>query len=207
MFNTLCQTLNNQPQKLFWRFIILHLIVWTLLPVISHPNMPIDASETITWGHEWQLGYERHPPLAAWLAETAVALSGNKLWSYFLLSQLCIVIGFWAVWSLAQEWLNHSRSVIAVVLLEGVYYYNFTSPEFNPNVLLLGLWPLTILAFRHALVSNNIKYWLACGLLAGLSILAKYHTAFLLISMLAWRECFTARLRGVIMTTTGTWIY
>lgn len=184
MFNSLCQTLNNEPQKLFWRFIVLHLVVWTLLPVIFHPNMPIDATETITWGHEWQLGYERHPPLAAWLAETAVTLSGNKLWSYFLLSQLCIVIGFWAVWRLAQQWLNDSRSVIAVVLLEGVYYYNFTSPEFNPNVLLLALWPLTILAFRYALVKGKTIYWLTCGLLAGLSVLAKYHTAFLLVSML-----------------------
>ncbi|MDH5436532.1 MAG: glycosyltransferase family 39 protein, partial [Gammaproteobacteria bacterium] len=185
MFNSLCQTLNNEPQKLFWRFVILHLIVWTLLPVIFHPNMPIDATETITWGHEWQLGYERHPPLAAWLAESAVTLSGNKLWSYFLLSQLCIVTGFWAVWRLAQEWLNKSRSIIAVVLLEGVYYYNFTSPEFNPNVLLLVLWPLTILAFRRALIKGNTSYWLACGLLTGLSVLAKYHTAFLVISMLA----------------------
>ena len=184
MFNTLCQTLNNEPQKLFWRFIILHVVIWTLLPVIFHPNMPIDATETITWGHEWQLGYERHPPLAAWLAESAVTLSANKLWSYFLLSQFCIVIGFWAVWRLAHEWLNDARSVIAVVLLEGVYYYNFTSPEFNPNVLLLALWPLTILAFRYALTKGKTPYWLACGLLAGLSVLAKYHTAFLLLSML-----------------------
>ncbi|MDH5594402.1 MAG: glycosyltransferase family 39 protein [Gammaproteobacteria bacterium] len=185
MFNALCQTLNSDPQKLFWRFIILHLIVWTLLPVLFHPNMPIDASETITWGHEWQLGYERHPPLSAWLAEIAVTLSGNQLWSYFLLSQLCIVAGFWAVWKLAHEWLNEARSLIAVVLLEGVYYYNFTSPEFNPNVLLLGLWPLTVLVFRYSLVRGDIKYWLACGLFAGLSVLAKYHTAFLFLSMFA----------------------
>ena len=34
-------------------------------------------------------------------------------------------------------------SFISVLLLEGIYFYNFTSPEFNVNVAQLPFWSIT----------------------------------------------------------------
>ncbi len=164
-------------------FALLHVLIWTLLPTILHPNMPLDMTELVSWGHEWQWGYQKHPPLSSWIAEVAMILSGNSTWAYFLLSQISIATSFIIVWKLSGKFLDKEKAFMATILLEGVYYYNFTSPEFNPNVLMIPLWSAIILAFWNGLQTSKIQYWFFVGLLSALAMLAKYYSATLLISM------------------------
>ena len=46
-------------------------------------------------GHEFQLGTDFGPPLAFWLAEIAYRAAG--MFGVYLLSQVCIVVTYWAV--------------------------------------------------------------------------------------------------------------
>jgi 4-amino-4-deoxy-L-arabinose transferase-like glycosyltransferase len=183
-------------RRAFWTFLLLHAFLWTLLPVLFHRNAPLDVVEAISWGREWQLGYYKHPPLAFWLANLAYLADGGRLWAIFLLSQLSIATGLWAVWRIASEALDEWRALAACVLLEGVIYFNFTSPEFNPNVLELAIWPLIVLFAWRALgngttgsgksQSSAFLNWAGLGVCAGFGLFAKYYTAVLLISLLVF---------------------
>ena len=51
-------------------------------------------------GHEFQLGTDFGPPLAFWLAEIAYRIAG--MFGVYLLSQLCVVVTFWAVFALGR---------------------------------------------------------------------------------------------------------
>ena len=172
--------LSSRP---FWIFLLLHIALWTLLPVLFHPNAPLDVVEEISWGREWQTGYYKHPPLAPWLANAAYLASGGKLWSIFLLSQLCVAICFWTVWKVARELVGETRALAAVVLLEGIVYYNFTSPEFNPNVLQLPLWALVVYCAWKAISRGSVLHWVLLGAFAGIALLTKYYSAALLVSV------------------------
>ena len=171
----------TEPKLLL--FIAFHVILWTVLPFIFHPNMPLDMTELVSWGHGWQLGYYKHPPLSSWIAEGAMMLTNNSIAAYYLLSQIAIGTSFYFLWRLGQEFLSHDKAFYAVLLIEGIYYYNFTSPEFNPNVLMLPLWAGLILTFWHGLQSPTLWRWILVGILAALSILSKYYSLVLLTSL------------------------
>lgn len=167
--------------RLFRAFLVLHVAVWTLVPALTHPNLPLDVIEALAWGREWQFGYLKHPPLSAWLVDIAARLGGGADWPLYLLSQLAIALAFWAVWRLARDLFTPARALLAVLLLEAVYFHNFTSPEFNANVVMLPFWALAVLALRRALETGAAAAWAAAGLAAGLGFLGKYFFVTLLV--------------------------
>lgn len=192
---------NINTRKWFWIFSITHLLFWTLGPTFCRSNAPFDSVEGIAWGNQLQWGYDKHPFLAPWLTAFATNLAGGVVgWPIYLLSQISIIITFWAIWRLGQRVLSPIYALLAVVLLEGIYYYNIVSVQFNPNVLMLPLWALTCLFFYDALTKQKYSAWILMGLFAGLAMISKYETALLWASMLCvliateqGRECFKHR--------------
>jgi hypothetical protein len=57
------------PATAFFAFLALHGLVWSLLPTLLYPNLPLDLIEALTYGREWQLGCDKLPPLPWWLVE------------------------------------------------------------------------------------------------------------------------------------------
>lgn len=171
------------PQAIVLAAILLHACVWTFVPSLVNPNLPLDVIEGLAWGHAWQLGYDKHPPLSAWLLELASWVEPGSDWQIYLLSALCVAVAFWAVWRLARDFLSPARAGLAVLLMQGVYYHNFTIPEFNPNVLQLPLWALSVLCFWRALSRGSLVAWGLFGLFGALGLLTKYFTAFLILPL------------------------
>ena len=163
--------------------IALHLVVWTLVPSLVNPNLPLDVIEGLFWGQAWQLGYEKHPPVMPWLLEGFMALAPGQDWPAYLLSALSVSVAFWALWRLARDFLQPAAAALSVLLLEGVYYHNFTIPEFNPNVLQLPFWALSVLCLWRGLSSGSILLWGLFGLFGALGILTKYFTVFLIMAL------------------------
>jgi 4-amino-4-deoxy-L-arabinose transferase-like glycosyltransferase len=64
-----------------------------------------------------------------------------------------------------------------------VAYHNFTSPEFNVNVALLGFWALTVLLFWRATRRDSLRAWALTGAAAAAAILSKYLAVFLLLPL------------------------
>ena len=42
-------------------------VIWTALPSLIYFNLPLDVIEAMVYGREWQLGYDKLPPLPWWL--------------------------------------------------------------------------------------------------------------------------------------------
>ena len=131
--------------NLFYIFLSVHLFLWTVVPTLVNQNLPLDTIEALAWGSNFDWGFNKHPPASAFFIEFFYQLFGARDWAYYLLSQIFVIISFYFVFILSNEILNNFKlSFISVLLLEGIYFYNFTSPEFNVNVAQLPFWTLTV---------------------------------------------------------------
>src|SRR5215510_7205161 len=97
----LIATIERRPQAAFVAFLALHFIVWTALPPLLYPNLPLDLIEALTYGREWQLGYDKLPPLPWWLIEVLHRLVGFEV-AYYALAQVAVVAAFAVVWLTAR---------------------------------------------------------------------------------------------------------
>ena len=83
--------------------------------------------------------------MSAFFSEVFYQIFGAQDWAFYLLSQIFVVIAFYYVFKLAYEILqDHKLSLISVLLLVSIYFYNFTSPEFNVNVCQLPFWSIVV---------------------------------------------------------------
>ena len=71
----LLDLIEARPATALAAFLLLHFIVWTALPAALYPNLPLDLIEALTYGREWQLGYDKLPPLPWWLKTWRICLS------------------------------------------------------------------------------------------------------------------------------------
>lgn len=163
-----------------------HLILWSLFPALTFTAAPLDVVEGYLWGHEWQWGYHKHPPFAPWLLEGFLIISGGQWfggpWTAYLLGQISVVIGFWAIWSLARPMVGGPAAAIAVLALELNFYTTIPTLEFNPNVLQIPLWALAILHFHRALTTARWRFFLMLGIWMGLLIYTKYSALILALA-------------------------
>ena len=171
-------------KNLFYVFLIIHLIVWTLIPSLTNNNLPLDTIEALAWGSNLDWGFNKHPPMSAFLVEIFYQIFGAQDWAYYLLSQICVIISFFVVFKFAEDFFeNKVFCLLSVLLLEGIYFYNFTTPEFNVNVCLMPFWALTVLYLWKGFKDNKIIDWLLVGLFAGFGFLSKYLFIYLGLAM------------------------
>ena len=165
-------------------FILTHLFVWTLIPFLSNKNLPLDVIEALAWGTNLDWGWVKHPPLSVFFPEVFYQIFGNQDWAYYLLSQIFIVLSFVIIFKLSKEFLkNEVYALISVFLLEGIYFYNFTTPEFNVNVCQIPFWSLTVYYSWQSFKNDKIHNWILLGLFAGLGVLSKYLFIYLLVGI------------------------
>jgi len=178
------QIKKNAINKTVTIFLFVHLIVWTLIPTISNNNLPLDTIEALAWGSNLDWGFDKHPPLSAFTVEVFYKIFGSQDWAYYFLSQLFVVSAFFIIFKFSKDFFtNSNHSLISVLLLEGIYFYNFTTPEFNVNVCQLPFWALSVLYCWKGFKENKINDWLLFGLFSGLGVLSKYLFIYLLVGM------------------------
>jgi len=173
-------------QSLFYIFITTHLILWTLIPSLTNNNLPLDTIEALAWGSNLDWGFNKHPPVSAFFLEFFYQIFGPQDWVYYLLSQIFVVISFVVVFKFAEElFKNKTLSLISVLLLESIYFYNFTTPEFNVNICQLPFWSLCVYYSWKLFDKKNITFkncfWL--GIFAAIGFLSKYLFIYLLITI------------------------
>ena len=166
-------------------FLVSHLAIWTLIPFFSNTNLPLDVIEALAWGSNLDWGFYKHPPLSAFFVEIFYQIFGSQDWAYYLLSQLFIIFSFVIIFKLAKEFLrNENYALIAVFLLEGIYFYNFTTPEFNVNICQIPFWSLTIYYTWQSFKNDKTQNWILVGLFSALGVLSKYLFVYLLIGII-----------------------
>ena len=177
---------NRNINNIFFIFLFSHLIIWTLIPSLTNNNLPLDTIEALAWGSNLDWGFNKHPPMSAFFSEIFFQIFGSQDWAFYLLSQIFVTIAFYYVFKFANEILENSKlSLLSVFLLVSIYFYNFTTPEFNVNVCQLPFWSLVVYFSWKIYSSKEIKF-LDCflvGLFGALGFLSKYLFAYLLASI------------------------
>jgi Dolichyl-phosphate-mannose-protein mannosyltransferase len=179
----LIRSIEASPGRAFASFALLHAIMWTALPALLYFNLPLDLIEALIYGREWQLGYDKLPPLPWWLVEIAHRLIGYDF-AYYLLAQVAVAAAFAAVFAMARPLIGGAGALVAVLIIDGLHYLNYTSAKFNHDVIQLPFWALAGFALHRALRGGATRQWLLLGIAVGLSLWAKYFVLVLVAPML-----------------------
>lgn len=169
-------------KRTFWLFLLFNAVIWSIVPLLRL-SLPMDTQEAIVWGKYSLLGTTKHPPFSGWLAYPFWQLFAHWDGALYLLSQLCVALGVAYIWRLARCFLSTHTALLAALLQFGIIYYNFSSVEFNVNVISLALWPMCAFYFWRAYTQNKWTDWLLFGLFAGINLLNKYISGILLMSL------------------------
>ncbi len=177
-----------------------HALIWTIFATQTHTVVHHDMAEAWAWGKEWQLGYFKHPPFFAWMAGAWFSVFPRTSWAFFLLSEANAALGLAGAWALARRLLPAPNALAVLVALCLTPLYNLAAMKFNANTALLSLWPWTAYAFVRAIGTRDsgtrdsdqpagalrsIGWGALLGLLAAASVLTKYYSGLLLLSIFA----------------------
>ncbi|HXD45905.1 MAG TPA: glycosyltransferase family 39 protein [Pseudolabrys sp.] len=191
------------PGRALAAVIALHALVWTALPTILYANLPLDLIEALMYGREWQLGYDKLPPLPWWLVEIAWLITGHDF-SYYLLAQVAVCAALALIYLTARPLIGGAGALVAVLVVDGLHYLNYTSAKFNHDVIQLPFWALAGYALHRALRKGQILDWLLLGIAVGMSLWAKYFVVVLVAPMAVF--ALVDRDARKCLATPGPWI-
>ncbi len=106
---------------------------------------------------------------------------------FLFVKSIFVLIAFYFVFKLSFEVLGNIKlSLISVLLLESIYFYNFTTPEFNVNVCQLPFWSLVVYFTWKIYETKKIKFsdCFFIGLFAAIGFLSKYLFIYLLLAII-----------------------
>ena len=170
--------------KIYFLFLFFHMALWTLIPAISNINLPLDTIEVLAWGSNLDWGFGKHPPFSALAAEIFYTIFGSNDWAYYFLSQIFVTISFIYVWKLSNEIFEDKiYSLLSVLVLSGIIFFNFTTPEFNVNISQLPFWALTVYYFWKSISTNKKINWILFAIFSALGFLSKYLFIYILTAI------------------------
>lgn len=194
------------PTQVITALCLTQALVWTLAPALTHSSPPLDVVELLVWGREGVIATHKHPNLPGLVLDSLLAVSFGAFWPIYLTSQLFVIASFVAVYALGRSILGTGKAVAGTLLLAGIFYYSWPTPEMNHNLAQLPLWAGICLALWKATRGEPgyLTWWIALGCLAALAMWAKYSSGVLLAVALGWL-LHSARTR-VWLGTPAPWL-
>jgi 4-amino-4-deoxy-L-arabinose transferase-like glycosyltransferase len=180
--SALLENIEQRPGAAFAALLVLHTVLWTALPTTLYLNLPLDLIEARVYGREWQLGYDKLPPLPWWMVEITYRIFGRDLF-YYLLAQAVIVVTFVFIWLTARPLVGALGALVALLIVDGQHYFHYTAQKFNHDVIQLPFWALAGYSFHAALRRGRLLHWTVLGLTMGLALWAKYFVVVLAVPL------------------------
>jgi len=188
------EALRARPVLMFWVAALAQATLWTLVPSLFYAAPPGEVPLVLAVGREWVLGSPYGPPLAHWVADIAFTLAGGVIGLY-VLSQVCVVVTYWAVFTLGRRIVGTAHAAMAILLMAGISVFTVPTLDFGPSVLAMPLTALTLLFGYRALADNWRGDWLASGVALGLLVLTTY-AGLILLALMALFVAVTERGRN-----------
>jgi 4-amino-4-deoxy-L-arabinose transferase-like glycosyltransferase len=162
-----------------------YVAVWTAYGTIAKGGQGLhpDMTEIIAWSRDLALGYLKHPPLAAWLVRGWFDLFPLAEWSYYLLAMVMPGLTLWIIWRLSADYLDIEKRVVGLALLTFIPFFNFHALKFNVNTVLMPCWAATTWWFLRSVRTRSALYGALAGAAAGVAMLGKYWSVFLLLGL------------------------
>lgn len=142
-----------------------------------------DMTEAWAWGKEFQLGYDKHPMIFAWIAGAWFELMPRTNWSFYLLSVANAGIGLAGVWMLARLFLTLNGRLIAVLFLVLTPSFTLWAFKFNANSVLLSSWPWATYFLVQSLRTRRPTFAVLAGVAGAIAFLGKYYSIILLATL------------------------
>ena len=196
------ELLRSHPRAVFWLVTLAQAALWWVMPSLFYAAPPGDVALVLAIGHELQLGTFLGPPLAFWLAELAFNLAGMP--GVYLLSQICVVVTYWAVFTLGCAVVGAAHAAIAVMLMAGILVFGVSTAEFGPPVLAMAISALILLHFWRAIGEGRRAYWPLLAVEIGLLLLTTYAGLILLGAMIAFTT--TSRRGRAMLGSIDPWL-
>jgi len=191
------ELLRSRPSLAVWLAALTQALLWLLVPALFYAGPPGDLPDVLAVGHEFQLGTYLGPPLAFWLAEIAFDLPGHSLIGVYLLSQVCVLVTYWAVFALARSIIGAQHAALAVLLMVGVAAFTVPTPDFGPVILTMPLWAVILLHYWRAVGEHRRAYWLPLAIEIGLLLLTTY-VGLILVGLLVLFTLANGRARAAL---------
>jgi hypothetical protein len=172
------ELLRSQPRLTFWLAALIQTTLWWVFPSLFFSSPPGDLPIVLAVGHEFQLGSYFGPPLAFWLADIAFVIGGTP--AVYLLAQACVLVTYWAVFTLGRAIVGIHHAAFAVLLMVGISAFTAPTPNFGPSILAMPLVALSLLSLWRAIGERRRVAWFVLGLQLGLLLLTTYAGLILL---------------------------
>ncbi|HWK94883.1 MAG TPA: glycosyltransferase family 39 protein [Pseudolabrys sp.] len=176
--------LRGRPKVVFWFVALSQGVLWSLIPTLFFSSPPGDVPLVLAVGREFMLGSYLGPPLAFWLAE--IAFRGAGMFGLYALSQVCIVVALWAVFTLGRSVIGTRHAVLAILLMVGIAAFTVPSPAFGPAVLAIPLWALALMHYWRALGEGRRGSWFLVAVDLGLLLLTHDAGVVLVVLMIVF---------------------
>jgi hypothetical protein len=191
------ELLRSRPALAVWLAALMQAVLWLLVPALFYAGPPGDVPNVLAVGHEFQLGTYLGPPLAFWLAELVFELSGRSLVGVYALSQISIVVTYWAVFALGCSIMGAQHAALAVLLMVGIAAFTVPTPDFGPVILTMPLWAIILLHYWRAVGERRRAYWLPLAVEIGLLLLTTY-VGLILVGLLVLFTLANKRARAAL---------
>ena len=157
-----------------------------LLAAFVLPSPGSDLREHINLGLAYRFTAFAAPPLQTWLAG-AVALTGARdAWLYIAVAQVLNFIGLAYLVLIARRFIGEDAPVPLTIMFCGSIYFSIFSltMALNADQIQVPLWAGIVFHGMMALRDDRWRDWILCGVLLGVTVLAKY-TVLVLLAALA----------------------
>jgi Dolichyl-phosphate-mannose-protein mannosyltransferase len=172
--------LDTSPRRQLLTFLALYVgVLATFATVTGVDSLHFDMTEMWAWGKEFQLGYDKHPPLSAWFVGLWFSIMPRANWAFHLLSSLNAALALAGVWMLAGLFLGPRGRLASVLLLVLTPSFSLWALKFNANIPLISAWPWTTYFFLRSLQTRQIGLSVLAGTLGAASLLTKYYSVVL----------------------------
>jgi 4-amino-4-deoxy-L-arabinose transferase-like glycosyltransferase len=180
--------------------------LWSVYGVFSKSSQDahFDLGELAVWASQPALGYNKHPPFAAWLMRLWFTFFPLEDWACYLLAMTSVGVGLLAAWHLFGRWVDGEKRVVALALLTFIPLLNFHALKFNPNVVMIPLWALTTLCFVRSMETRCIGDAALAGATAAAAMLGKYWSIYLLAGLGV--AALVDRHRGRYFRSVAPWV-
>jgi hypothetical protein len=192
------------PSTLIAGLVLAQIVLWSLAPAISHIAPPLDVMESYMWGREWVIATYKHPSMPGWMLELSYLLTGAYGWPAYIVSQLFIAASFILVFLLGRELMGPERAAAGTLLLTGIAYYAWWTPELKHNIAETPFWAGLPWLLWRAVERRTLRWWVLVGVFAGAGMYARLTVGLLVMTAAVWM-LVDARARASLLTP-GPWL-
>lgn len=196
------EALRGRPRLVFWTAALTQAALWVVIPSLFYSAPPGEVPTVLAIGHEFLLGSYLGPPLAFWLGEIAFRIAG--IVGVYLLAQACIVVTYWAIFTLGRAIVGTRHAALGVLLMVGIAAFTVPSVDYGPAILAAPLWALALLHYWRALGEEKRGAWFLLALDLGLLLLTTY-VGLILVALLALFTVATSQGRRAL-TYAEPWV-